>query len=86
MLSLSGSNVLITGAAGAIGSEIARLFQSLGASLFLTDREPAPLAALAEALRAAGGKVGFLHGDVTDRRSRLYVRRFRASLGMSMRW
>ena len=65
VLSLAGRNVLVTGAAGAIGRETARLFQALGASLFLTDRDPEALAAFADEL-AASGNVGFLHGDVTD--------------------
>ena len=65
MLSLAGKNVLITGALGAIGRDTARLFQALGASLFLTDRHPAALAVFADELGAAG-EVRYLHGDVTD--------------------
>ena len=66
MLSLTGRNVLITGAAGAIGRATAQLFQGLGASLFLTDRDPALLRALADEL-GTHGKVGQLAGDVTVR-------------------
>ena len=65
MLSLAGKNVLITGAAGAIGQETARLFHALGAALFLTDRDQQSLAALAGEL-GASGNVKFRHGEVTD--------------------
>ncbi|MCB9506236.1 MAG: bifunctional aldolase/short-chain dehydrogenase [Myxococcales bacterium] len=50
---LQGRVVLITGGAGAIGLATARAFASLGAELFLVDRDAARLADAARALRLA---------------------------------
>lgn len=63
--SLKGKTVLITGAAGGIGSETARLCGQLGASLILADqREPA---LLADELTRAGVSVETAAFDVRDR-------------------
>lgn len=63
--SLQGKTVLITGAAGGIGSETARLCGQLGASLILADqREPA---LLADELTRAGVTVETAAFDVRDR-------------------
>jgi NAD(P)-dependent dehydrogenase (short-subunit alcohol dehydrogenase family) len=58
---LEGRIVFITGAARGIGAAAARAFARAGASLYLVDREAAPLAALAKSLKAASEVV-----DVAD--------------------
>lgn len=64
-LSLEGRTVLITGAAGGIGSATAELCAALGAGLALADRvRPTELA---DRLRARGADVVELQFDVTDR-------------------
>ncbi len=63
--SLEGRNVLITGAAGGIGSETARVCAELGATLVLADiEEPRELAA---ELRERGATVSTYAFDVADR-------------------
>jgi NAD(P)-dependent dehydrogenase (short-subunit alcohol dehydrogenase family) len=51
---LQGRTVLITGAAGGIGSALSAAFAQQGARLLLVDREATPLAALAASLAAIG--------------------------------
>ncbi len=63
---LHGMRILITGAAGGIGSATARLCASLGADLVLTDRGPAP-AALMDELARLGGAVSYAPCDVRSR-------------------
>ncbi|PLC50809.1 short-chain dehydrogenase [Pollutimonas subterranea] len=65
--SLTGKVVVITGAAGGIGSETARVCAGLGASLILADRED-PLEIAGE-LRAAGASVQTCAFDVRDRKA-----------------
>ena len=62
---LNGKTVFITGAAGGIGSETARVCAELGATVVLADRE-APTA-LQQELQAAGHRADALGFDVTDR-------------------
>ncbi len=62
---LEGKTILITGAAGGIGSETARVCAEQGASLVLADRE-APEALAAE-LRKQGVQARAIAFDVTDR-------------------
>lgn len=50
---LQGRTVLITGAAGGIGSALARAFLEQGAQLLLLDRAAAPLDALVESLHSS---------------------------------
>lgn len=50
---LQGKTVLITGAAGGIGSALARAFLAQGARLMLLDRAAAPLDALVESLHSS---------------------------------
>jgi 3-oxoacyl-[acyl-carrier protein] reductase len=67
MLSFQGQTVLVTGAAGGIGSETARILAGLGARLALcdiTDCEP-----LAQKLRVAGVAVVTAQFDIRDRRA-----------------
>ena len=63
---LASKVALITGAAGGQGREEALLFAEEGAAVVLTDVDDARGAAMAEAVRAAGGKALYLHHDVTD--------------------
>ena len=53
LMNLKGRSALVTGAAGAIGTVIAHGLAELGADLVLVDRAEAPLANLAEALKAS---------------------------------
>lgn len=65
--SLQGKTVLITGAAGGIGSETARVCAELGASLVLADlQEPVNIA---EELHASGTAVQTVEFDVRDRQA-----------------
>jgi NAD(P)-dependent dehydrogenase (short-subunit alcohol dehydrogenase family) len=65
-MQLAGRVVAITGAAGGIGSALARRFAAEGARLALLDRDAAGVARLAEVL-AAGGTTAFARPcDVTD--------------------
>lgn len=61
---LRGQTVLISGAAGGLGSAFARRFAAAGARLALLDLTPP--AALAEEIAAAGGQAQALACDVTD--------------------
>ncbi len=63
---LRGKVVVITGAAGGLGSALARRFAAAGARLALTDLDAPALESLAEALRAAGADVLAVAGDVSD--------------------
>ena len=63
-MKISGSTVLITGASGGIGGAIARQLVQRGASLILLNRDSEKLETFAAELRAAGGKVHTLVGDL----------------------
>ncbi|MFG3618697.1 SDR family NAD(P)-dependent oxidoreductase [Nocardia sp. NPDC047654] len=63
---LDGKVVLITGAAGGIGTATALLAAEEGARLALTDVSEDRLEATAEQVRAAGGEVLALPADLTD--------------------
>ncbi|NYT84161.1 SDR family NAD(P)-dependent oxidoreductase [Pollutimonas harenae] len=65
--SLLGKTILITGAAGGIGSETARVCAELGANLVLADLQE-PLS-IAEELRGKGAAVQVLAFDVRDRQA-----------------
>lgn len=65
MLDFSGKTVLLTGAAGGVGAQTARILAGLGARLALCDR--AGCAALAEELRADGAEVVTATFDIRDR-------------------
>jgi len=56
---------LITGSGRGIGRAMAQLFAKEGASVFLTARTEAELAATAREIAAAGGKAAFVIADLT---------------------
>ena len=65
--SLSGRRVFVTGAASGIGAAVARQAARDGAVLFLTDRNAAGLAAVADDITANGGTVALAEpADVSD--------------------
>ena len=65
MLSFEGKTVLITGAAGGIGAETARILSGLGADLALCDLEGCN--DLADELRDIGTGVATAAFDIRDR-------------------
>src|SRR5690242_16110782 len=66
---LENKNAVVYGAAGAVGSAVARAFAREGAHVFLAGRTAATLEALAEEIRAAGGKADFAVVDALDEQS-----------------
>jgi 3-oxoacyl-[acyl-carrier protein] reductase len=66
---LEGKNAVIYGGGGAIGGAVARAFAREGARVFLAGRTQAPLAAVAEDIRAAGGAVDAATVDALDARA-----------------
>ena len=66
MPGLSGRGVVVTGAASGIGEALARALAARGARLLLADRDAARLAAVADALRAAGAECDAMACDVAD--------------------
>jgi len=69
MLDFSQKTVLITGAAGGIGSETAELLSRLGANVFATDLETHPIAEKEPYSRSHSGFIKSLVLDVTDQDS-----------------
>ena len=67
MATLQDRVAFITGAAGAIGSSLARVFAAKGCDLALSDAAEAGAASLVAELRAAGRRVTFTVMDVTSR-------------------
>jgi short-subunit dehydrogenase len=63
-MKISDSTILITGASGGIGGAIARQLAQRGATLILINRDSDKLAGFAAELRASGGKVIALAGDL----------------------
>ena len=63
---LAGRRAIVTGAAGGIGSAIARAYAAEGASLLLADRDGAALAAVAERCRALGSAGEPAEADVGE--------------------
>jgi len=57
---------ILTGSGRGIGAAAARLFAAEGASVIVSDLDPAPAEETATAIRNAGGKVIVVPGDVTD--------------------
>ena len=63
---LENKNAVVYGAAGAVGSAVARAFAREGAHVFLAGRTAATLEALAAEIGAAGGKADFAVVDALD--------------------
>ncbi|MFY3744862.1 SDR family NAD(P)-dependent oxidoreductase [Anaeromyxobacter sp. Red801] len=74
MKAWKGKRVLITGAAAGIGRALAERLGARGAELILTDRDEAPLAATADAIRGAGAIATHHVLDVTKGAAILQVR------------
>lgn len=64
-LGLEGRSILVTGAAGGLGSECARLLVESGARVALCDRDEARLGVAAEPLERAGSHVIRIKADLT---------------------
>lgn len=62
---LAGKRALMTGAGGALGSDLARAFAAEGADLVLTTRTATKLASLAEEARALGVRAETVGADFT---------------------
>jgi NAD(P)-dependent dehydrogenase (short-subunit alcohol dehydrogenase family) len=63
---LKNKTAVIYGAAGAIGGAVARAFAREGAQLFLTGRQLAPVAAVAQEINLAGGSAEAAAVDALD--------------------
>ena len=63
---LEDKNAVIYGAGGAIGGAVARAFAREGAKVFLSGRDAAPVEALADDIRAAGGVADAATVDALD--------------------
>lgn len=63
---LEGKTILVTGAAGGIGSAISRGLAAAGGTVALCGRSPEKCRALADEIAAAGGKATAHHLDVAD--------------------
>ncbi|MFI7273837.1 SDR family NAD(P)-dependent oxidoreductase [Streptomyces sp. NPDC049879] len=63
-LKLHGKRALVTGSSGGLGEETARLLAAEGASVVVHGRDAARTAAVAEAVRAAGGSATTAVGDL----------------------
>ena len=63
---LQNKNALIYGGGGSIGGAVARAFAREGARVFLADRTPANLEAVADQIRAAGGRAETAEVDALD--------------------
>src|SRR5690348_18257079 len=66
---LHGKNAVIYGAAGAIGSAVARAFAREGARVFLVGRTQSRLDAVADDIHAAGGEAHCTALDALDERA-----------------
>ncbi len=63
---IDGKVAILTGSGRGIGGAAARLFAAEGASVVVSDLDPAPAEETATAIRNAGGKAIVVPGDVTD--------------------
>ncbi|MFF2846269.1 SDR family NAD(P)-dependent oxidoreductase [Streptomyces sp. NPDC058001] len=64
---LTGRSALVTGAAGGIGSAVARALAQAGAAVLVTDLDGSAAESTAERIRAAGGTADSTGLDVRDR-------------------
>jgi 3-oxoacyl-[acyl-carrier protein] reductase len=69
LFDLTGRSALVTGAAGGIGSAVARALADAGASVLVTDLDKDAAAAVAERITADGGRADSAALDVADRAS-----------------
>ena len=65
--SIKGKVAIITGASGGIGKALSFGFAESGASVVLAARSPAPLQAVADEIKAKGGKALAVPTDITNR-------------------
>jgi len=63
---IDGKVAILTGSGRGIGGAAARLFAAQGASVVVSDLDPAPAEETATGIRNAGGKAIVVPGDVTD--------------------
>lgn len=63
---IDGKVAILTGSGRGIGAATAKMFGAEGASVVVSDLDPAPAEETAAAIRAAGGKAIVAAGDVTD--------------------
>ncbi len=63
---IDGKVAILTGSGRGIGAATAKMFGAEGASVVVSDLDPAPAEETAAAIRAAGGKAIVVAGDVTD--------------------
>ncbi len=63
---LDGKVAILTGSGRGIGAAAAKLFAAEGASVVVSDLDPAPAEETAAAIRNTGGKAIVVAGDVTD--------------------
>ena len=63
---LTGKTAIITGASSGIGKSAALRFAQEGAHVVMGARREAELGAVAEQIRASGGRASFLAGDICD--------------------
>lgn len=66
LFGLEGKSILVTGAAGGIGAAISQGLVSAGAEVALCGRTLSKCEALAERIRAEGGKAGAFYLDMTE--------------------
>lgn len=67
LFDLTDRAAMVTGAAGGIGAAVARAFALAGASVLVTDVDGSAAAAVADRIRAQGGKADSAALDVRDR-------------------
>jgi len=63
---IDGKVAILTGSGRGIGAATAKMFGAEGASVVVSDLDPAPAEETAAAIRNAGGKAIVVAGDVTD--------------------
>lgn len=64
---LEGKSAIVTGAGQGLGRAIAKVLAERGVSLVVNGRAPAKLESLQEEIRAKGGQIEIVPGDVGSR-------------------